>query len=78
MALATAVATAMPAGAGTAAYKAPEQFDEDEITTKSEVYSFAIVLWELLHGDKPWSGKNELFIMRQVCDRELRPAMGEA
>ena len=36
------------AGAGTKEYQAPEQFD-DEFTVKSEVYSFAIILWELMH-----------------------------
>ena len=49
--------TTMVPGAGTACYEAPEQFD-NEFTPASEVYSFAIVLWELLHGGRPWDGQN--------------------
>ena len=76
--MATAVATVVSAALGTAAYKAPEQFEDDEINTKSEVYSFAIVLWELLHGAQPWAGRNEVYISRRVCDKpppENRPLM---
>ena len=39
---------------------------------KSEVYSFGIVLWELLHGGRPWVGKSEIEIMRAI-DRQERP-----
>ena len=67
----TAAASTRRAAAGTAAYKAPEQFD-DRMSMASEVYSFAIVLWELLQGDRPWAGKSELVIMRAV-DRGERP-----
>ena len=43
------LASTMRAGGGTVAYQAPEQFD-GTFTAASEVYSFAIILWELLHG----------------------------
>jgi len=55
----------MNAMAGTRAYLAPEQFTS-VITTASEVYSYAIILWELLHGDVPWSGRNDIHIMAAV------------
>ena len=41
------------AAGGTLAYRAPETFG-GVYTTSSEVYSFAIVLFELLTGEKPW------------------------
>ena len=41
------------AAGGTLAYRAPETFS-GTYTTWSEVYSFAIVLFELLTGEKPW------------------------
>jgi serine/threonine protein kinase len=59
------------AGAGTIAYKAPEQFDDD-FSAQSEVYSFAIIVWELLHGSRPWVGKTEMAIMRAL-DKGKRP-----
>jgi hypothetical protein len=66
------------AGAGTPAWQAPEQFDDvATITTFSEVYAFAIIVWELLHGGQPWDGKASLAISRAV-DRGERPAITAA
>ena len=77
----TLAATTMNAAAGTCAYMAPEQFGSDEdgarITKASEVYSFAIVLWELLHGGRPWDGLPPYRIMANVS-REVRPTVSEA
>ena len=42
------------AAGGTLAYMAPEAF-ADEYVLASEVYSYAIILWELLTGLVPWS-----------------------
>ena len=61
------------AAAGTTAYKAPEQFD-DEFSAASEIYSYAIVLWELLHGGRPWHGKTEAGIIGAVL-RGQRPSV---
>ena len=38
---------------GTRAYRAPETF-KGKYTMASEVYSYAIVLWEILSGQRPW------------------------
>ena len=38
---------------GTFAYKAPEAF-RNKYSKASEVYSFAIIGWELLVGQRPW------------------------
>ena len=63
----------MRAGAGTITHIAPEQLDE-VFTQASEVYSFAIVLWEMQHGARPWAGKTPAQITRAV-DRGQRPAV---
>ena len=60
-------------GAGTVAYQAPEQLEDDEIFEASEAYSFAVVLLELQHGGRPWAGRPAGYITRRVCDREERP-----
>ena len=70
------LASTMRAGGGTVAYQAPEQFDST-FTAASEVYSFAIILWELLHGGRPWDGKAPAAIMRTV-DRGQRPEVTAA
>ena len=33
---------------GTLAWKAPEEFDDEPFSQKSDVYSFAIVIWEMM------------------------------
>ena len=69
-------------GGGTITYKAPEAFDRQYITA-SDVYSFAIVCWELLTGDKPWGCDSngqvytEAQIMMSVVGRGERPPLPE-
>lgn len=41
--------------AGTPCYMAPELFDGAQVTEKVDVYSFSILLWEMLTGQVPWS-----------------------
>ncbi|PRW56562.1 serine threonine- kinase CTR1-like isoform X1 [Chlorella sorokiniana] len=40
--------------AGTPAYMAPETFDGKRVNEKVDVYSFAILCWEMLTGRVPW------------------------
>merc|ERR1719271_1088958 len=42
--------------AGTPAFMAPELLDENVFTEKSDVYSYAIVLWEIYDRGIPWAG----------------------
>ena len=65
--------TAAAGNAGTQAYKAPECFN-NEFTTKSDVYAFAIIVWELLTADMPWKNLSESAILRKVDNGE-RPAI---
>ena len=41
---------------GTPAWMAPELLDAGVITTKADVYSFAVVLWEMLTRKQPYQG----------------------
>lgn len=62
----------MRADACTVAYAAPEQGD-GTITVKSEVYSYGIVLWELLHGAKPWAKCTMVKIVNSVAQGQRPP-----
>ena len=48
-------------GAGTLSHKAPEAFN-GIYTSASEVYAFAITLWELLTGARPWQDYQGMLI----------------
>ena len=70
----TASLRTLSAGAGTVAYQAPEQFEEEpQFSEANEVYSYAVVLLELLHGGRPWAGRTPGYITHRVCNREQRP-----
>jgi len=51
---------------GTTGWVAPEVLNEEGYTEKADVYSFAIVLWELLTRLVPYAGKNTMQIVRAV------------
>jgi len=59
-------------------YRAPETYS-DKYTTASEVYSYAIVLWELLTGLRPWHRQadgrlyTESYVINLVANRKKRP-----
>ncbi|KAJ8602147.1 hypothetical protein CTAYLR_003495 [Chrysophaeum taylorii] len=65
-------------GAGTAPFMAPELLDENLFTAKSDVYSYAIVVWEILTRDVPWEGQNQARIALGVVYKKQRPPVPSA
>ena len=65
-------ATSTLGQAGTPAFMAPEFLDENVFSEASDVYSFAIVMWEIWSRQVPWSGLKPVQIMRKV-DKGERP-----
>jgi serine/threonine protein kinase len=59
---------------GTYAWMAPEVLEQRPYDERADVYSFAIVLWELLTRQEPFKGLNPMQIMR-ACDRGARPPL---
>lgn len=49
----------MTGGTGSLRYMAPEIADHQEYNEKGDVYSFSLIMWEMLAGTKPFLG--ELF-----------------
>ncbi|PNH05511.1 putative serine/threonine-protein kinase [Tetrabaena socialis] len=60
--------------AGTPAYQAPECFDVDNyaISYKVDIYSFGVLLWEMLAGAHPWEGLGTVAIAFQIAFKGRR------
>ncbi|MDX8152447.1 protein kinase [Patulibacter brassicae] len=69
---------------GTTDYVSPEQAMGHEVTGQSDVYSLGIVLFEMLIGDVPFHGENQVAVaMKHVREelpdvQALRPSVGAA
>eukprot|EP00897_Mesotaenium_endlicherianum_P006998 jgi/Mesen1/6326/ME000328S05612 len=58
---------------GTFRYMAPEMIDHKPYTKTVDVYSFGIVLWELVTGEVPYDGMSSLQAAFGVARKNLRP-----
>ena len=61
--------------AGTPAFMAPELLLDNTFSEKSDVYSFAVVIWEVLTRDRPYEGLKPVQISMQVISKKKRPPL---
>ncbi len=79
-------ATRAAAVIGTPAYMAPEQMiDSHEVDIRADIYSFGVMLYELLAGRRPNAGENAMNTLAKAIEgfsfadvRELRPDVPSA
>ena len=62
---------------GTSAYMAPELLKDNVFSEKSDVYSFAMVMWEIWDRGVPWGGLRTEQIITQVLVERTRPKIPE-
>ncbi|HVU03216.1 MAG TPA: protein kinase [Polyangiaceae bacterium] len=58
---------------GKLAYSAPEVYDGKSASPRSDVYSTAVVLYQLLSGENPFRGKDVAEIVRRVISEKPAP-----
>jgi Tol biopolymer transport system component len=58
---------------GTVPYMSPEQAAGRPLDTRSDIFSFGVVLYELLAGHRPFEGKTDLEVMQTVIHAAPKP-----
>ena len=58
---------------GTPMYMSPEQVTGHTVTGMSDQFSLAVILYEMLGGDRPFKGKNATTVMYKIVHQEPPP-----
>jgi serine/threonine protein kinase/Tol biopolymer transport system component len=61
---------------GTVGYMAPEQVRGQESDTQADIFSFGVILYEMLSGQRPFHGASAIEVMNAIL-KEEPPELGE-
>ncbi|NUO54767.1 MAG: serine/threonine protein kinase, partial [Polyangiaceae bacterium] len=65
--------TAAGAVMGSPGYLSPEQARGDDVDARSDIWSFCVVLYEMITGELPFTGKNNYALLRAIIEQEIKP-----
>lgn len=71
-------ASTMTSMVGTTQWMAPEMMESGSYTTKADVYSMAVVFWEILTGERPYAGLRATAVIKRVVIDKKRPPIPES
>ncbi len=58
---------------GTLPYMSPEQVEGHEADARSDIFAFGVVLYELIAGTRPFTGKTQANLVASILKEEPRP-----
>jgi serine/threonine protein kinase len=58
---------------GTAAYMSPEQAEGRKLDARSDIFSFGSVLYEMVTGQRPFTGESSLATMANILNEDPKP-----
>jgi eukaryotic-like serine/threonine-protein kinase len=63
---------------GTFAYMSPEQYHGEHADARSDIWSFGVLLYELLAYQRPFKGQTPASLMHSICQQEPTPLLDSA
>ncbi len=58
---------------GTTDYMSPEQASGEEVDTRSDIFSFGVILYEMLAGQLPFKGEHQAAVIYSILNEEPQP-----